>query len=90
MSLRKNKAFRLTGYTLAGLAMFTGVAHIAQKAMSGGWNESYYSAKLIHWTYGAAFIAIGAAAVVGLIGFVLYLQRRWRTARQDRLHPPRD
>jgi hypothetical protein len=78
MSLRKNKAFRLVGYTLTGLAILSAVAHVGRRAMSGGWNDSYYSVGLVRWTYGAAFIVIGAAAVVGLIGIALYLQRRWR------------
>jgi hypothetical protein len=78
MALRKSRVFRVTGYGLAGLAVFSGVAHIAQKALSDGWNDSYHSAKLIRWTYGSALIVISAVALVGLVALILILRRRWR------------
>jgi len=77
MTLRKSKVFRAIGYTLAGLAVFTAIAHVAQRALFGGWNDTYRSAKLVPWTYGGAFIVLCAAAVVGLIWLCLYVRRRW-------------
>lgn len=65
-------------YTLAGLALFTGIAQIMQRALSGGWNGSYRSAKLIPWTNGGAVIMFGFVALVGLVWLFFYLQGRWR------------
>lgn len=78
MALRKSRTFRAVAYTLAGLALLTGVAQIVQRALSGGWNESYRSAKLNPWTNGGAVIMFGFLVLVGLVGLFFYLQRRWR------------
>ena len=78
MTLRKSRTFRAVAYTLAGLAVFAAVARVVQKAASGGWNESYRSAKLIPWTNGGAVILLGFMALVGLVGLFFYLQDRWR------------
>jgi small-conductance mechanosensitive channel len=88
MSLRKSRAFRVFGYSLTGLALLTAAAHITQKAMSGGWHDTYHSAKLIRWTYGSALILICAAAVVGLVGLFFFLQKRWRNRRENEQFDP--
>jgi hypothetical protein len=78
MALRRSKIFRVVGYGLAGLALVSALAHIVQRASTGGWNDSYRSAKLVPWTYGAAFILIAFVVLVGVVGLCLFLQRRWR------------
>lgn len=82
MTLRKSRTFRAIGFTLFGLAMFSAVAHIVQKALTGGWNESYRSANLNPWTYGGAAIVLGFIALVGLVGLFFFLQR-WRQQRKS-------
>jgi hypothetical protein len=79
MALRNNNTFRAIGYTLAGLALLTGAAHIVQRALTGGWHDTYHSVKLVRWTYGGALITICAAAVVGLVWLFFVLRRRWRS-----------
>lgn len=78
MALRKSKTFVVVAYGLVALSLLSGFAHIAYKALSGGWNETYVSAKLVGWSYGGAFIVICGAALVGIIGLVLHIQRHWR------------
>jgi len=82
MSLRKRKAFRAIGYGLAGLAIVSWITNVARRALTGGWHDSYVSAKLIPWTFGGAFILICAAALVGLLALLLYVQRRWRARKE--------
>lgn len=78
MSLRKSRTFRVVAWGMVGLAVLSLVAHISRQALSGGWNESYRSVKLVSWTYGGAFILICTIAAVGLVGLFFYIQRRWR------------
>jgi hypothetical protein len=78
MSLKKSKAFRIVAWGLFGLGVLAQVAYLAQRALSGSWNDSYRSANLMSWTYGGAFILICAIAAVGFVGLFFYVQRRWR------------
>ena len=78
MALRKNKTFVVVAYGLVALSLLSAFAHIARKALSGGWNETYVSAKLVGWSYGGAFIVVCGVAVVGIIGLLLHIHRHWR------------
>jgi hypothetical protein len=66
MALSKSRGFRAIGWILFGLAALSGIAHISRNALTGSESERYYSGTLVSWTYGAAFIAICAAAVIAL------------------------
>jgi hypothetical protein len=78
MALRKSKTFVVLAYGLTALSLLSALAHIAHRALSGGWNETYVSAKLVSWSYGGAFIVVCGVALVGVAGFLLHIQRRWR------------
>ena len=79
MALRKNKTFVVMAYGLAALSLLSAVAHIAHKALTGGWNDTYVSAKLVSWSYGGAYIMICCVALVGIAGLLLHIRRRWRS-----------
>lgn len=79
MALRKNKTFVVVAYGLAALSLLSAFAHIAHRALAGGWNDTYVSAKLVSWSYGGAFIVICGVALVGIVGLLLHIQRRWRS-----------
>jgi len=82
MALRESKIFRGIGYGLVSVAVLSAVAHIVQIALSGGWNESYRSAKLIRWTYGGAMVVVVFGVVVGLVGLCFFLKSRWQRAQR--------
>jgi hypothetical protein len=77
MALRKNKTFVVVAYGMAALSLLSALAHIAHRALGGGWNDTYVSAKLIRWSYGGAFIVVCGMALVGIVGLLLHIQRRW-------------
>jgi hypothetical protein len=79
MALRKNKTFVVVAYGLAALSLLSALAHIAHRALTGGWNDTYVSAKLVSWSYGGAFIVICGVALVGIVGLLLHIQPRWRS-----------
>ena len=78
MALRKSKTFVVLAYGLAALSLLSAFAQIAHRALSGGWNDTYVSARLVSWTYGGAFVVICGVALLGVVGALLHIQRRWR------------
>jgi len=90
MSLRKHKAFRAIGYGLAGLALLSFALRVAQKALGGEWLEGYYSAKLVNWTYGSAFVALAAFALAAAIAGGFWLYQRIRRGRYEGLEDSKD
>jgi hypothetical protein len=82
MAPNKNRVFRAIGWIFFGLAALSGVAHIGQKALTGSESEHYYSGTMISWTYGAAFIAIGATAVIALGAWVFRLITHRRNGKE--------
>ncbi|MET0533896.1 MAG: hypothetical protein ABW171_06695 [Steroidobacter sp.] len=85
MSLRGSKTFRAVAYLLVGLAIFSGIAAIVQRALSaGGWNEAYRSSTLKPWTNGGALILFAFMALIGLVWLFFFLQRRWREQQDAR------
>jgi hypothetical protein len=83
MTLRKNKTFVVLAYGLAAISLLSAGAHIAYRALSGGWNDKYVSAALVSWSYGGAFILICVVALVGLIAGLLHVWRRWRNRQPE-------
>jgi hypothetical protein len=53
---------------LAALSLLLALAHVAHKALAGGRNDTYVSAKLVSWSYGGGFIVICGVALVSLVG----------------------
>jgi membrane protein implicated in regulation of membrane protease activity len=77
MLLRDRRTFRVIGYTLMGLGIAGAVLHIVQMIASGHWLGGYYSARLIPWNYGSAFIALVCLALAALVALVVrFVQRR--------------
>ena len=75
--MKKSLAFRVIGFSLVALAFLSFAADVAFRALHGGWNETYYSAKLVSWTYGGAFIVLCALGLVVLVGLFFGLRKRW-------------
>jgi hypothetical protein len=87
MSLRKSKIFVVLAYGLAGLALLSAFGQIAHRALTGGWNETYVSARLVSWSYGGAFVVVCGVALVCVVGGLLHIQQRWRNRDQRRKSP---
>jgi hypothetical protein len=79
VSFRDHKVLGVVGYVLVGLAMFAFGALVILKVTIGHSMDTYYSGRLIQWTYGGACITlvIGlVAAVVAGVMRLVYLRGR--------------
>ena len=88
MALRNKRAFRITGYALAGLVFVAFALRVLQKVLAGEWLDEYSSATLIRWNYGSAFVflvfVLLAALVGGCIRLAYWLRERRELNRLER------
>jgi len=73
VTFRDHRVFGIIGYTLVGLSILSFVALVILKAATGHSLDTYYSARLVQWTYGGALVTIVLGVVAAVVGGVLRL-----------------
>jgi heme A synthase len=73
VGFRDHRVLGAVGYTLVGLAILSFVAGVIVKVAAGHSLDTYYSARLVQWTYSGALITIVVAALVGIVAVALRL-----------------
>jgi hypothetical protein len=80
VTFRDHRVFGVIGYTLGGLSLLSFVTLVILKVATGHSLETYYSARLVQWTYGGALVTIVlgvvAAAVGGALRLIDWLRQR--------------
>ena len=80
MSFRDHRVFGVIGYTLVGLSIVSFVALVILKVATGHSLDTYYSGRLVQWSYGGVLITIivgvAAGAVGGVLRFIGWYRRR--------------
>ena len=80
MAFRDHRVFGTVGYALVGLSILSFVLLVIVKVATGHSLDTYYSARLVQWTYSGALVTIVvgvlAGAVAGVLRFIDWYRQR--------------
>ena len=83
--------FRVIGIPLAVISVLSGVLALILKVREGRALDTYHSAKMVEWSYGAAVTTIAVLVAAMLVAWSIRFALRWRERRElERLGKQRD
>ena len=71
MAFRDHKVFGTVGYALVGLAVLSFIVVVIVQVATGHSLDTYYSARLVQWTYSGALVTIVVGVLAGVVAGVL-------------------
>ena len=82
MALRGKVVLQAVGYTLVGLTFLGFALKVTLKVLDGKSLETYRSAKMIQWSYGAALVAIIALVLAAIVAAIMRVGRSMIESRE--------